>query len=277
MGDRHPGEEGDSWTVGQVAAAAGTSVRALHHYDRLGLLRPSGRSRGGHRLYGPDDLARLRRVLFYRELDLPLPEIARLLEHPGSGDHHLRRQHALLQARLERTHALLTAIEDELNAQQTGISLTPEQQLAIFGTDTFAEHLARASVPASDGHSPHEANGDVDEDDITEAERLARRTAAYTEDQWRQIRAEADAAIQTFATALADGVPPDSPQARAAAEQHRCHLTRWFFDCNHTRHVQVADGYLADPAAAEQWDAVAPGFAQYVHATITANARLSGR
>ena len=267
MDDQPPEREGVSWTVGQVAAAAGTSVRALHHYDRIGLLRPSGRSPGGHRLYDAGDLARLRRVLFYRELDLPLPDIARLLDDPGDADH-LRRQHAMLRARLERTRALLTAVEDELDAQHAGISLTPQQQLAIFGTDTFAEHLGRASVPGPDPADPTGTDEASDHDD-----RLARRTAAYTEDDWRQIKAEADAAVEAFAVALTAGDPPDSPSALSAAEQHRRHLARWFFDCDHARHVQVADGFLVDATAAQQWDAVAPGFASYVHAAITANAR----
>lgn len=267
MHDRHfPGAVA-SWTVGQVAAAAGTSVRTLHHYDGVGLLRPSGRSTGGHRLYGADNLARLRRVLFYRELDLPLPVIARLLDDPGGVDH-LRHQHALLRARLERTRVLLEAVDDEPDARRTGISLTPEQQLAIFGTDTSAERLAHVTVPVPDkpGHDQAEENIESDE-------RIARRTAAYTGAYWRQIKAEADATVEAFATALTAGEPHDSPSALAAAEQHRRHLCRWFFDCDRTRHVQVADGYLADPAAAQQWDAIAPGFAGYVHAAITANAR----
>jgi len=265
--EQHPERVAVSWTVGQVAAAAGTSVRALHHYDRVGLLRPSGRSAGGHRLYDAGDLVRLRRVLFYRELDLPLPDIARLLDDPDADDH-LRRQHAMLRARLERTRGLLAAIEDELDAQHAGISLTPQQQLAIFGTDTFAAQLARAIVPGQGDASPTGIEEGLGLDD-----RLARRTAAYTEDDWRQIKAEAEAGIEAFAAALTAGEPPDSSSALAAAEQHRRHLARWFFDCNHARHVQVADGYLADPAAAQQWDAITPGFARYVHAAITANAR----
>ena len=267
MDEQHPERVAVSWTVGQVAAAAGTSVRALHHYDRVGLLRPSGRSAGGHRLYDAGDLVRLRRVLFYRELDLPLPDIARLLDDPDDTEH-LRRQHAMLRARLARTHALLTAIEDELDARHAGISLTPDQQLSIFGTDAFAAHLAQSTVPGPDEAGQARPDGTSGRDD-----RLARRTAAYTEDDWRQIKAEADAAIEAFAAALIAGDPPDSPRALAAAEQHRCHLARWFFDCDHAQHVQVADGYLADPTAAEQWDAVAPDFAGYVYAAITANAR----
>lgn len=64
-------------TVGEVARLAGVSVRTLHHYDEIGLLPPSGRSESGYRLYSAADVERLRRILFYRELDFPLEEIAR--------------------------------------------------------------------------------------------------------------------------------------------------------------------------------------------------------
>jgi DNA-binding transcriptional MerR regulator len=57
------------YTVGVVAELAGVSVRTLHHYDEIGLLEPNERSAAGYRLYSTDDLRRLQRILFYRELD----------------------------------------------------------------------------------------------------------------------------------------------------------------------------------------------------------------
>ncbi|CAM5235515.1 hypothetical protein SALBM217S_06872 [Streptomyces griseoloalbus] len=57
-----------SYSVGQVAAFAGVTVRTLHHYDKAGLLSPSERSPAGYRLYGEADLVRLQQILFYREL-----------------------------------------------------------------------------------------------------------------------------------------------------------------------------------------------------------------
>lgn len=69
----------DGYTVGEVARLAHISVRTLHHYDGIGLLTPSGRSPAGYRLYSEADLHRLRRVLFYRELEFGLDEIAETL------------------------------------------------------------------------------------------------------------------------------------------------------------------------------------------------------
>jgi MerR family transcriptional regulator, thiopeptide resistance regulator len=71
-----------NWKVGALARATGTSVRALHYYDEIGLLRPSGRSLSGHRLYDPADVARLYRVSLLRRLGFPLEQIAAVLDHP---------------------------------------------------------------------------------------------------------------------------------------------------------------------------------------------------
>ena len=79
--------------VGEVAALAGVTVRALHHYDRIGLLSPSGRTAAGYRQYAPADLDRLHTVLLYRELGFPLEEVATLLDDPSADQaEHLRRQ-----------------------------------------------------------------------------------------------------------------------------------------------------------------------------------------
>lgn len=67
-------------TVGEVAERFGITVRTLHHYDAIGLLTPSRRSASGYRVYTSADLARLSQVIVYRRLELPLDEIASLLE-----------------------------------------------------------------------------------------------------------------------------------------------------------------------------------------------------
>jgi hypothetical protein len=64
-----------SWTVGELARLAGVTVRTLHHYDRIGLVRPSARTSAGYRSYDVHDLDRLQQVLVYRELGFPLEEV----------------------------------------------------------------------------------------------------------------------------------------------------------------------------------------------------------
>lgn len=76
------GEQVQAWKVGALARATGLTVRALHHYDHIGLLSPSMRTAAGHRLYTPGDLARLYRISLLRRLGFPLEQISSVLDDP---------------------------------------------------------------------------------------------------------------------------------------------------------------------------------------------------
>lgn len=248
----------DEHSVGEVARLAHVSVRTLHHYDEIGLLRPSGRTSAGHRRYRAADLQRLREILFYRELDFGLDEIASMLSDPGAGtDAHLRTQHRLLRERIDRQQRLLRALEKEMEARKMGMSLTPEEQFEVFGTDKIVEYQNEAEQKWGD----------------TEAwQQSQRRSAAYTKQDWEQIKAEADATIEGFRVALTSGLPADGARARELAEEHRQHIIRWFYDCGPDMHRCLAELYLSDPRYMATYDEIAPGFSRYVHDAIVANA-----
>jgi MerR family transcriptional regulator, thiopeptide resistance regulator len=248
----------DGYTVGEVARLARISVRTLHHYHGIGLLTPSARSAGGYRLYSETDLQRLRQVLFYRQLDFGLDEIAEILADAATGtDDHLRGQHRLLRERRARDKALLRAIEKEMEARAMGISLTPEEQFEIFGTDNLGEVTEEARQRWGDTAAWQESQ---------------RRSAAYTKDDWTAIKAEADASINGFAEAIRSGEPATGQVVMDLAEAHRLHISRWFYDCDYEMHRGLADLYVSDPRFTVAYDDIEPGFSQYVHDAMYANA-----
>jgi DNA-binding transcriptional MerR regulator len=248
--------------VGEVAALAGVTVRTLHHYDRIGLLAPSERTAAGYRRYTPADLDRLHQVLVYRELGFPLEEVATLLDDPDADPAaHLRRQHRLLRDRLERTQAMVAAVEKEMEARQMGISLTPEERFEVFGDGFSEEYAAEAE----------ERWGD------TEAwAQSQRRTAAYTKEDWVRIKEEGDDVERRFAEALEAGVPADSERAMDMAEEHRQHITRWFYDCPPGMHAGIGRMYVEDERFTAHYEQRAPGLAQYVSTAVQANAARRG-
>ena len=73
-----------TYTVNQLARMAGVSVRMLHYYDEIGLLKPAFTGENRYRYYGKEELLRLQQILIHRELDIPLAEIAAILDAPGS-------------------------------------------------------------------------------------------------------------------------------------------------------------------------------------------------
>src|SRR3954454_24551838 len=107
-----------AFTVSQVARMAGVSVRALHHYDEIGLLKPSGRSESGYRLYSHRDLLRLHEIVAWRQLGFTLREVQELVDEP---DHDraaaLRRQRTLARDQLARAAALVDALDVAVAAQ----------------------------------------------------------------------------------------------------------------------------------------------------------------
>jgi len=118
-------EDGRHLRVGEAAKATGLTVRALHHYDAAGLVRPSGRTRAGHRLYAGPDVARLERVAALRRAGLGLEDIAGAL---ASGD---------VRAALERR---LSEVEQELAA---GAHLRSRLRNAIQEITMIEQKLAR--------------------------------------------------------------------------------------------------------------------------------------
>ncbi len=102
------------WKIGDLAAATGLTVRTLHHYDEIGLLRPSERTQAGYRLYGEDDVRRLYEIRALRDLGIPLGEIPDAIEGDARATlaRHLERIEQDL-VRQRRLHALLTHILDD--------------------------------------------------------------------------------------------------------------------------------------------------------------------
>src|SRR5947209_6467723 len=99
------------FTVSEVAKLSGVSVRTLHHYDEIGLLKPACVGENGYRYYGKAELERLQQILFHRELGFPLEEVRRVLDAPdfdrGAA---LRAHRGRLMAQARRYRALVKTL-----------------------------------------------------------------------------------------------------------------------------------------------------------------------
>ncbi|MGW6735135.1 MerR family transcriptional regulator [Streptomyces sp. NPDC055013] len=247
-----------SYSVGQVAGFAGVTVRTLHHYDDIGLLVPSERSHAGHRRYSDADLDRLQQILFYRELGFPLEEVAALLDDPDADPRaHLRRQHELLTARIEKLQKMATAVEHAMEARKMGINLTPEEKFEVFGDfdpDQYEEEV-------------QERWGNTDA-----YRQSQQRAASYTKEDWQRIQREADELNRRFVALMEAGEPADSETAMDAAEEHRRGIARNHYDCGHEMHACLGEMYVSDARFTQNIDQAKPGLAVYLRDAILANA-----
>ncbi|MCC6625207.1 MAG: MerR family transcriptional regulator [Deltaproteobacteria bacterium] len=246
-----------AYTVGEVAELSGVSVRALHHYDQLGLVRPSGRSAAGYRLYAQADLERLQDVLFHRALGLPLDAIRRLLDDPGADRVALlRRQRQALVARIDGLAGTLALLDRTL------------RQLERGETTMSVKSMFEGFDPAA-----YEAEAEARWGDTDAWAESRRRTRGYTQEDWARAEAEGQAATERFARLMEAGVAPTDPATREAVEAHRAHIDRWFYPCSPTMQRALAEMYVADARFTATYDRVRPGLAGYIRDAILEHAR----
>jgi DNA-binding transcriptional MerR regulator len=251
----------DEHTVGVAADLAGMSVRTLHYYDQIGLVRPSSRSAAGYRLYTDRDLAVLQRVAFYRELGLDLGDIAEILAGPDATDEdHLRRQRELIDQRISRFRGMLTVIDKELAARAAGIALTPAERRVVFGEGRFVEQLL-----------DHAADARREWGDTPEYVQRRQRTARYGERDWQRLRKELAAINQGLAGAMGCGLLATDAVAMDLAEELRQHTDRWFHDCGYETHRELAAHYRDNRRSGRNYDEMVLGLSRYVYDAIVAN------
>ena len=248
-------------TIGEVARLAGVTVRTLHHYDAIGVVRPSGRTDGGYRLYDDADLARLQTVLFYRELGFGLGEIVELMSAPSfDRARALRDHHELLSAEVARIRRVLDAVDEAIDAEENGGVVSDEAMFAVFDPEEH-ERRREAERRWGDTHAYRESR---------------RRTRHFTEDDWRQVEAETEQIMTRLTETFTAGAAADSTAAMDAVEDHREQIGHRFYPCSHRMQLGLADMYVEDERFRATYEQRAEGLAQWVHDAVTANARRAG-
>jgi DNA-binding transcriptional MerR regulator len=222
------------------------------------VLRPSDRSPSGYRIYDEADLERLQEVLFFRELGFGLEEIRTSLADPSlDRGQVLLRQRSLMADQVKRFRQMVKAIDRALDAIDEGVVMEKEEMFEVFGDFDPAEYEDEA----------RERWGGTDtffNDTAT--------TEIYTEDEWKELGAEGRAIGEGFAALMAAGGGASGEAAMDLAEQHRQHISKWFYPCSYEVHAGLGDMYVADQRFTAHWDAIRPGLAPFVRDAFAANA-----
>ncbi|WP_017589455.1 MerR family transcriptional regulator [Nocardiopsis ganjiahuensis] len=248
-------------TVGAVASLVGVTVRTLHHWDEIGLAVPSGRTAAGYRLYTAPDIARIHRVLVYRELGVSLEETARLLDADADeAAESLLHQRDRLRERIRRLERMADSLDRMVEARQEGVLLSAEEQVEIFGENWQPSWAAGA----------RERWGDT-----AQWAQFAERAAERTAEDWQRIAESVEALNADLSEALRAGVEPGSERADVLAERHRASMGA-YFDCTHSMQVIIGRMNVDDPAFRANYDSIEPGLAVWLRDAIDANARAHG-
>jgi DNA-binding transcriptional MerR regulator len=198
-------------------------------------------------------------VLLFRELGLPLSEIAAAIAEAGGQDAQeelLRRHREVLVTRRARLDAMLAALDARLAAFEKGRTMSPEEVKTLFDGFDPAQHEEEARQRWGDGAAYQES---------------ARRTKRYGKAEWDQYRREAQAIAERVAARMRAGAPPTDEALQAAVEDHRLLIDRWFYPCSVEMHQHLGALYVNDPRFTANLDRIAPGYARYLSGAIAAS------
>jgi hypothetical protein len=152
---------------------------------------------------------------------------------------------------------MVAAIEKEMEARTMGIQLTPEERFEVFGDFDPDEYSTEAEGRWGDSDAYKESQ---------------QRVARYSKQDWLTIKAEGGDITRRLAEAMSEGADPAGEMAMDLAEEHRQHISRWFYECSYEIHRGLGDMYVADPRFTATYEAVAQGLAAFISAAIHANA-----
>jgi DNA-binding transcriptional MerR regulator len=252
-------EDNMAMTVGELSRISGVTVRTLHHYDEIGLVVPSQRTSANYRLYSDEDVLRLQQVLVFRELGISLDEIAGLLDdatHANRADL-LRRHRDALAEKRGKLDAMLAAVDHAIDVLEKGTQMmTSDDFKKMFDGFDPAEYEEEAQQRWGNTDAYKESN---------------RRVKNYGKGEWEQIGKEAAAINTRFIELMREGAAPSDPRVQAVVEEHRAHISKWFYDCTKQIHRGLGEMYVADPRFTKNIDKAGAGLAKFMSDAIAAS------
>lgn len=221
-------------TVHEVSRLTGVSIRALHHYDRIGLLCPAGTTTAGYRLYGSAELERLQQILFFRELEFSLEEIRTILDSPDfDRDKALDQQIRLLELRRDHLEDLLALARGIKESGVNGMSFD------AFDTKDLEKYAAEAK--ASWGQ--------------TEAwQEYETKSAGRTKEAQQKLNSEMAEIFREFGK-LRDQTS-DCSEAISLVRKLQAHITEHYYTCTDEILLSLGQMYAAGGAFTENIDKV---------------------
>jgi MerR family transcriptional regulator, thiopeptide resistance regulator len=248
-------------TVGEAAELVGVTVRALHHWDEIGLASPSVRTRAGYRQYTDADLERLDRIVAYRAAGLGLDAVREVLDDATAEiGATLREQRSQLAERIRDLQQLDQRLERMTEAHERGILLSDEAQAEIFGADWDAARARQARTIW--GGSIQWAQ-------------FAERSASRTREQWRSLHEEMSVLQRDLGNAMERGVEPGSSEATNLVERHREVFSN-FFPLSREMQVCLGRMFESDPGFAAHYDGIRAGLSSWFRQIIDESARADG-
>lgn len=228
--------------IKEFADFTGVSVRTLHYYDEIGLMKPAWVDPiTGYRYYDEQSLLRMQEILFYRELDFSLKSIGDMLSSPDyDRKRALEDQKKLLTLKKERLERLILAIDGAAKG---------ENVMTAFDKHAFEKYKEEAKQKWGQTAAYQEH---------------AEKTRNYTNQTWGGLAEGLDRIMAGFALCMKRGETPDSSEAQQLVKTLQSHITDHYYTCNDQILLGLGQMYVGDERFRQNIDRHGDGTAQFI-------------
>lgn len=238
-----------AYSIKEIADLAGVTTRTMRYYDELGLLAPAEIGENGYRYYDHDSLLRLQQILFFRELDVPLKDIQRILNQPDFNLVGALEEHrAALQKKGHRLDRLIGTVDQTIKGIQGEGLMTDKDLFEGFDEAQYEEETKELW-----GDTPQYAESQ-------------RKWASYSDEQKEAIKAEGGRL--TIGMVGGPESSADDPDIQNAVGEYYDYLNKFFYTCEVSYLRGLADMWVGDPRFAINFENVREGGAVFVREAV---------
>lgn len=238
-----------NYTVKQLAKLAGISVRTLHYYDEIGLLKPSFIKENGYRYYQEKELTTLQQILFFRELDFSLEKIKQVMFSPQF-DHiaALEDQKKLLELKKQRVNKMIKTITKTIDSLKGGEHMSNNDKYSVFSDPTYQKY--------KDEVEQRWGNTDAYKQSMERVSKMSR-------ERLEEIKKEAGEITDSIAHLMKNDYPIDSQEVQTQIGLFYQYLHH-FYDPNYEMFKNLGKMYVDDPRFTETYENIASGLAYFM-------------
>ena len=221
--------------ISEVAKLTGITVRTLHYYDEIGLLKPSEITEAGYRLYSREDLEILQQILFFRELDFPLSQIKEIMNNPNyDKEEALKKQKELLIQQRQRIEGLIKLIEKRIEGDNN-------MSFKEFDMNEIEENKKKYAKEVKERWGTSKAY-----------EESEKKTSSYNKEKWGDINQETSEIFKGFAELR--NSDPGSEEVQELVRRWQKYITNNFYTCTNEILSGLGLMYVEDERFKENLD-----------------------
>lgn len=235
--------------ISEVAKLTGITVRTLHYYDEIGLLKPNEITEAGYRLYSKDDLEILQQILFFRELDFPLSEIKEIMNNPNyDKEEALKKQKELLIQQGQRIDGLIKLIDKRIEGDNN-------MSFKEFDMNEIEENKKKYAKEVKERWGNTRAY-----------EESEKKTSGYNKEKWGDINQETNEIFKAFAKLRY--CDPGSQEVQELVRAWQKYITDNFYTCTNEILAGLGLMYVQDERFKENLDKNGEGTAKLMAEAI---------